>query len=209
MVTVVCTGGEEPPSVPGLLWLDTCQRIVAADSGLIYLRKWKRRANLWVGDGDSLDGVLSDYADSYDESRFLKRDKDDTDTEAGVKAALELGATEIWLLGGGGRRMDHWLANLRLLTSQPAITRWLTAHEEIWSVKAPEVVAVPSGFVSFFPLGSGPWKTLSTGLRWSIDQVDFSRWHSLSNEASKTGASVQIVEGRYLVLLPFVGVTGP
>jgi len=204
MVTVVCTGGEAPPPSLCLDWLDRADSTVAADSGLALLRAMGRKADLWVGDGDSLVGPLSQWSDWYLRAEVLDRAKDDTDTEAAVKRALADGADEVWLVGGSGRRMDHWWANLRLVGFQSAITRWLTAHEQIGAVKPGERYSVPTGTVSVFPVGDGPWSVSSQGLRWPLDGVDFRRWHSLSNEALP-GSTLTVREGRFLVLTPLAG----
>lgn len=213
MVTVVCTGGDEPPSSLSLSWLNASHRIVAADGGLATLRRLGRRADLWVGDGDSLEGGPQAWASWYREAVVLDRAKDETDTEAAVRVALETsatdtgaadaGPTEVWLLGGSGQRMDHWWANLRLVASTPQITRWLTAYEQARSVSSGTLV-LEAGTVSVFPLGPGPWSLTSEGLRWPVDGVDFSRWHSLSNEAAP-GARLSVVRGQFLVLQPLEG----
>lgn len=203
MVTVVCTGGDEPPSSLSLSWLNASQRIVAADGGLATLRHLGRRADLWVGDGDSLEGGPDAWSDWYQEAVVLDRAKDETDTEAAVRVAVDAGASEVWLIGGSGQRMDHWWANLRLVGSTPRITRWLTAFEQVRSVSSGTLTLEP-GTVSVFPLGPGPWSMTSQGLRWPLDGVDFTRWHSLSNEAV-TGARVTVVRGHFLVLQPLQG----
>jgi thiamine pyrophosphokinase len=202
MVTVVCTGGEVPPTSLSLSWLDAGQRTIAADGGLAMLKNWGRKADLWIGDGDSLPGDLADWSPWYTDTRVLDPNKDDSDTDAAVKAALDGGAREVWLLGGSGGRMDHWWANLRLIAGQPALTRWLTRHEEIWNLGPGDDLAVVPGTVSIFPLGSGPWKLRSTGFQWPLDAVDFRQWHSLSNQAVGAGAKLHVETGRFLVLRP-------
>jgi thiamine pyrophosphokinase len=206
MVTVVCTGGEAPPFSSCLTWLDGAQRTIAADGGLVLLKQLGRRADLWIGDGDSLPGPLAEWAAWYTEARWLDRAKDDSDTEAAVRAAVEASSGEVWLLGGAGGRMDHWWSNLRLAAREPALTRWLTRHEEAWNLGPGSRLALQPGTISVFPLGSGPWKIRSEGLRWPLDGVDFSRWHSLSNEVGAEGAHVSVETGRVLVLRP-LGVT--
>ena len=204
MITVVCTGGENQlPISPCLAWLDASHRTIAADGGIALLKALGRKADLWIGDGDSLGGPLSDWSDWYKEARLLNKAKDDSDTEAAVRVAAEEGAAEIWLLGGGGGRMDHWWANLKLVSAQPALTRWLTSHEETWVVGPGKPHPLLPGVVSIFPLGEGPWKVASSGLRWPLDRVDFSRWHSLSNEASD-GATLTVERGRFLILHPWL-----
>ena len=202
MVTVVCTGGEVPPSSLSLDWLNASHKIIAADGGLAFLKLLGRRADLWIGDGDSLQGSLTDWAPWFTEAKVLERAKDETDTEAAVRAAVDTGAGEIWLLGGGGGRMDHWLANVRLMACYPTVTRWLTRFETIEVLDSGKSLSLKEGVVSIFPLGGGPWKISSEGLRWPVDQVDFARWHSLSNEVSARGARVEAKKGRFLVLRP-------
>lgn len=204
MVTVVCTGGEAPPTSLSLRWIDAADRTIAADGGLGILKSLGRRADLWVGDGDSL-GPLEDWSAWYQEALVLDRAKDDSDTEAAVKLAVARGATEVWLLGGAGQRMDHWWANQRLLAQEPAVTRWLTGHEEAWNLGPGGSVTLAAGTVSVFPLGTGPWNLVSQGLKWPVDAVDFGRWHSLSNEALDGGAQITVAAGRVLVLRPFEG----
>lgn len=47
---------------------------------------------------------------------FLPAEKDDTDTYYAARKALELGATDVVIVGGlGGARLDHTLANLQTL----------------------------------------------------------------------------------------------
>ena len=54
-----------------------------------------RKADLWIGDGDSLPGVLGEWQSWFHESRLLDRAKDETDTEAAVRVAVDEGADEV------------------------------------------------------------------------------------------------------------------
>jgi thiamine pyrophosphokinase len=202
MVTVVCTGGDAPPPSLCLAWIDAAGLTVAADGGLALLRDLGRRAHLWVGDGDSLDGDLPEWAPWSAEFRVLDRAKDDSDTDAAVGEAIRRGQGEVWLIGGAGGRMDHWWANLRLVAREPALKRWLTAQEEGRTLGPGESLEVQPGVVSVFPLGVGPWNLASEGFRWPLDGVDFGRWHSLSNEVTAPGGRLVVSQGRFLVLRP-------
>lgn len=198
MVTVVCTGGEAPPEHLCAQWFSLADRTVAADGGLALLRRAGRRADLWIGDGDSLSGAPEGWRSWAEEVRLLDRAKDDSDTEAAVRTVL---AGEVWLVGGAGGRMDHWWANLRLFAAENRMTRWLTAHETASRLGPGRSVSVSAGPVSVFPLGPGPWRAGSSGLRWPLDGVDFRVWHSLSNEAGPE-ARLTASEGSFLVLQP-------
>jgi len=205
MVTVVCTGGETPPDSLCLPWLDAAGSVVAADGGLALLRRLGRRAHLWVGDGDSLPGGPEAWSEWFERAEVLPTDKDDSDTAAAFHAALRAGATELWLLGGSGLRMDHWWANLHLVAGEPALTRWLTAHEEGRILRAGAEVDLAPGTVSILPLGTGPWAARSEGLQWPLAAVDFGPWYSLSNRAGAGGARVTAEAGSFLVLRPHGG----
>ncbi len=71
----------------------------------------------WVGDGDSLgeDGLAALAAAGVPIERS-RPDKDESDTELAVRAALARGAAGVVIVGAlGGARIDHALANVGLL----------------------------------------------------------------------------------------------
>ena len=204
MITAVCTGGDEPDPVSSLGWLREADRIIAVDGGLKFLRRLGIRADLWVGDGDSLSGSQRDWNSWYKQAIPLHRTKDDTDTEAAVQIACEANPNEVWMIGGGGQRMDHWWANVRLFAKEAKLKRWLTAHEHVESRVAGESMVLAPGIVSIFPLGEGPWKIQSEGLKWPVDAVDFRTWHSLSNLVEQGWGSLQVISGHFLILTPLL-----
>ena len=88
-------------------------RFIAADSGMKHAGALGVQPELWVGDFDSAGSeLLLDYAHVPRQS--YSSDKDATDGEIAVTAALKLGATEIILLGGLGGQSDHATAHLGL-----------------------------------------------------------------------------------------------
>lgn len=199
MVTVVCTGGETPPVSLCRLWLDSAVRVLAADGGLDLVRLAQRKASLWIGDGDSLKGGPDAWREHYEQALKLPPDKDETDTEAAVRIALTY-PERVWLLGGGGGRMDHWWVNFRLVASSPGITQWLTAHEASYVVEAGSSVELQPGLFSVLPL-SGSIQVQTTGVKWPLERVDFSQWYSLSNRATP-GARLGVTSGRVLLVIP-------
>lgn len=200
MITVVCTGGEAPPLRLCRPWLEAATQVIAVDGGLALVRSLGRKADLWIGDGDSVTGT--DWEVHARSHQRLSTDKDDTDTEAALKAVQ---GGEVWLVGGAGGRMDHWWSNLKAVTADPRVSRWLTAHETLWRLTPTQPVTVEPGIVSVFGIGSGPWQLASEGLRWPLEPVDFGRWHSQSNEALATGGHLRSLAGEALVLVPHRG----
>lgn len=85
--------------------------ILAADGGFASLRAHGYLPHLLVGDFDSLCAIPEGV-----EILRLPVEKDDTDTLACAKIALERGFRLLRIFGGtGGGRIDHTLANLQTL----------------------------------------------------------------------------------------------
>lgn len=84
--------------------------VIAADSGYDTAVSLGVTPDLLVGDMDSIirvpDGV---------ELLRVKAEKDDTDTMLAIGIAMDMGAEEIVIIGGGGGRADHWLSNVFML----------------------------------------------------------------------------------------------
>jgi thiamine pyrophosphokinase len=157
---------------------------------------------------DSLDDPSR--LDKYPAERVLRypADKDYTDTELVFSLLREKGCTGIWLVGGGGGRTDHLFAIRSLFEREDFPRRWITAREDIYVLEAPESVAAaltvnPSCPVSVFPLGKGPWKALSRGLKWPLDNIVWDRgFFGLSNIAVDGSFSISAEQGRFMVITP-------
>ncbi len=85
--------------------------VIAADGGFDYLEEIGLRADVVLGDFDS---VLS-YDLPSDSIRYPK-EKDDTDMMLAIQLGLEKGYEEFVIYGGLGGRLDHTLANIQALT---------------------------------------------------------------------------------------------
>ena len=91
--------------------------IIGVDSGLNFLYRNQVTPTHIVGDFDSVDSkVISYYRGCTNVPiREFNPVKDATDTEIGVRLAIELGAEEIILLGATGTRLDHVMSNIQIL----------------------------------------------------------------------------------------------
>src|SRR5688500_13354490 len=102
-------------------WLDGADLVMAADGGAASLDRLGRRPDRLVGDLDSADPELVERLGATG-TRVERHpvDKDSSDTELALDAALAEGAERIDLVGAtAGDRLDHELANL-LLLADPA-----------------------------------------------------------------------------------------
>lgn len=205
---LVITGGTPPAGRVSLeqrsAWL-----VVAADSGLDSARQLAITPDALVGDMDSLaDERLLEHYPNLDVVRY-PRDKDATDTELALDYAWRAGCTTTTLIGGSGGRFDHTLALLALFERTPCPTRWVLEDALVTVVDANasrreyRAAADAGHLVSLFPVGGGPWRATSAGLRWTLDAVTWDRSRvGVSNEAVGGEWLVRAESGRFLIVEP-------
>ncbi|MDR0689562.1 MAG: thiamine diphosphokinase [Spirochaetaceae bacterium] len=197
-------GGEGPGAEQCRVLTRGADLIVAADSGLIAAEAAGIHPDWIVGDMDSL--TEPERLKKYPQERIRQypEDKDYTDTELALRLLWDQGCDETWLLGGGGGRIDHLFAIRSLFEREPRPLRWITAADDIHCITrslSPELP--PGSLVSVFPLGAGPWKAKSRGLRWPLDDLSWDPgFFGISNIAGEGPFSINVTEGRFLVILP-------
>ena len=86
-------------------------RAIAADGGMAHAAALGLDVELWVGDFDSASASLqADHAGVRRET--YPADKDKTDGELAIAAAIARGANELLLVGGLGGQTDHAVGHL-------------------------------------------------------------------------------------------------
>ncbi len=190
--------------------------VVAADGGARHAATLGVAIDLWVGDGDSLGepdlAALEAAGVPVERSR---PDKDESDTELAILAAIRLGASGVVVVGAlGGPRIDHALANLGLLAlpeldGRPATI--LDVAARIGLVKAPGADGRPvtrrlagriGDIVSLLPLGPGVEGVTTEGLAYPLTDEPLAIGHTrgLSNVRVASEASVALRNGLLLVV---------
>ena len=217
---IVLADGDGPDGAaldarwPG--WSRDVGLVVAADGGARLATPLALRIDRWVGDGDSLSsaeidqlrvaGVLVELVDP---------DKDESDAELAVIAAVGAGATDLTILGAlGGPRLDHALANVALL-AHPVLAgraaRLLDATTKVSIVTGPGVggtseAAVFEGrvgdVVSLLSLSPTVEDITTTGLRYPLrdEALTLGPARGLSNVRTDATATISVREGRLLVI---------
>ncbi|MCE7027573.1 thiamine diphosphokinase [Jiella avicenniae] len=129
-------------------------RVIAADDGIRHARDLGLSPELWVGDFDSAPEAPPIALAGIRREPF-PRDKDKTDGELAIEAAIALGATKITLIGAlGGPRSDHAFSHLVLAL------RYFRQGLD---------VALRDGAESAFPLSAEPRTfDLAAGAQFSI-----------------------------------------
>jgi thiamine pyrophosphokinase len=210
LLGIIFTGGESPPP---LVIRDLLKGkdafIVAADSGLIAAEKAGIKPDYIVGDMDSLSvEKLCAYPDECVIRYAIE--KDFTDTELAFSLLLEKGCDCIWIMGGGGGRIDHLLAIHCFFEREIFPYRWLTEAADIHCIDAKtdtktlSVKLEKNASVSVFPVGKGPWEAKSEGLKWPLEGLSWDRGSSfgISNSALDGDFYITAGKGRYIIILP-------
>ena len=178
--------------------------VVAADSGLAEANRLGVRVDLLVGDMDSVAPAdLEAYEGAGGEVQRHAEDKDATDLDLALTAAVVAGAAHLTVVGGDGGRFDH------LLLAAPRY-----AAVEIDGVfgatrihvvrRRRDLTGSPGELVSLFALG-GPARGVATaGLRWPLEHATLEPGSTLgiSNRFLADRAVVSLTDGVVLVVRP-------
>jgi thiamine pyrophosphokinase len=221
-IGVAITGGEGPPPQELRRLIEGAVRssntgealLAAADSGLLLAEAAGLKPDWVIGDMDSLDN--EERLRSYPADRVIRHpaDKDYTDTELALSLLRDKGCDEVWIAGGGGGRIDHLLGIRDLFERERFPRRWLTAAEDIYCIDGGDdgaaggsnaaltMTIAQGGVVSVFPLGDGPWKASSSGLKWPLDKVSWKRGvYGLSNVTMEPEMTINAQQGRFMIIM--------
>jgi thiamine pyrophosphokinase len=202
-------GGEAPPLDVLRDRLHEFAFVCAADSGLDTLAAWGVAADLAVGDFDSLrDASLLARARVC--IRF-PREKDETDTEIGIRELRARGFGRIVLVGGGGGRVDHLLALRALLEREDGPEEWISPGGRLLRIhEATELCLPPGTLVSVFPLSGGARGMRSRGLRWPLEGLVWdAAGFGLSNVVVSSPVHIEPGPLPLLVVVPLEGKEAP
>ncbi len=178
-------------------WLSPDRTVIAADGGARHAAPLALRIDRWVGDGDSLgEAGIAQLAAAGVPIERARTDKDESDTEMAVRAALASDPETITILGAlGGPRIDHALANLGLL-AMPGLegrdVRLLSADARVRLLSAPGPTDEPvrlslpgraGDTVSLLPVGADVLGVTTAGLAYPLDDEPLAagRTRGLSN----------------------------
>ncbi len=207
-MTIVVAAGELDPM--DLRLLDRADLVIAADGGAGLLDRHARTPDLLVGDLDSVEPSLVERLAAAG-TRIDRHpvDKDASDAELAVAAAMSTGAGSVVMLGAfGGPRLDHELANVLLLADPALAGHDIRAVRGVSTVRALHsggrmAIDAPVGsLVTLLPVGGDVTGVTTDGLRWPLDDavLRLGRSRGLSNEVTARSASIRVGEGTLLVI---------
>ncbi len=156
------------------------------------------------GDFDSLD------TDEIEELRKKKvvlksfnKDKDFTDSELLIDYLDKSKYTEILVVGGTGKRIDHFLTNINLIFKYPQL-KFITEKETIFFVKKKEVIEDEKGsIISFIPFSDEVIDLTLKGFKYSLEKFLLKRGEALcmSNILIEERAIVEYTSGKLLGII--------
>ena len=193
-------------------WLDLeeikSSFIIGVDRGVLTLVKQGVRPDMAIGDFDSVtDSEFELIKDASLEMIHLPAEKNETDTEVALNVAITKQATEVFIYGALGGRMDHSLANIRLLLqfAKKGISIMLVDQKNALTVLSPgqhEIKHPGLPYISFFALESTVENLTLDHLKYPLNNYTLTQddIRCISNETTESSFNVSFSSG-YLLMI--------
>ena len=190
-------------------WSADVGLVVAADAGAETAERLGALPDLVVGDLDSLTTTalarLTAAGVAFETSPV---DKDESDAELAVRAALARGAAALTIVGGFGGRPDHLLATIGILALPELIgvsVELVDGATRLSLLRGPGRVTIAGragDLVSLLPFGPGVDGVTTAGLAWSLidEPLPPGPSRGLSNVRVRDTAEVSVRTGLLLVI---------
>ena len=199
---LVITGGPVPRNLGTLPAADL---VIAADEGIDNARSLGIQVDLLVGDLDSASPAARSTARAVERHPI---DKDETDLELALSAALAAGMGSVTVVGTIGGRVDHAIGNMLVV----AADRWADLRIDLridgaraWVVRDwVEVRGTVENLVSLLAVGGQATGITTTGLAWALTDgvLEPGVGLSLSNRMAASTATVAVGSGVVIALMP-------
>jgi thiamine pyrophosphokinase len=202
-VVVVAAGARSLPSGLGGAY------VIAADSGADAAIHLRLAPNELVGDLDSIrPETLTRLETVGVKIERHNPQKDQTDLELALAAALRRDPARIVVLASGEGRLDHLYAVLLAIVA--AASPNVTVDADLGSALAHVIVhrrtlhGSPGQLISLFAIGEDAREVTSTGLRYPLtnDVLPATSALGTSNEFTAHLAEINVAEGRLLAIRP-------
>ncbi len=213
MKTLIAGGGDLSPAfLAGFAARRDSDFLIAADSGLDVMLEAGLWPDLVVGDYDSLAdrAALDELKGRGIPVETYPCEKDFSDAESALRAAVRIGSSEIDFLGGCGGRLDHFLANvldLRIPLEAGIPARLIDEKNEIFLADRPFTLRkeeTAGRYVSLLPLDGPVEGVVLRGFRYAADGAILTSAHAslgISNEIAAETAEVTFTAGTLIVVL--------
>lgn len=184
--------------------------LIVADGGYYNYLKLENNKDLFIdiliGDFDSLD-LQKVNIDSRTKILKLYPVKDDTDVLDAVKYALDMGFNEFYIYGALGKRVEHSIANIGVLSyiKDHNANGFLFDDKKVIRVVKNERIILDSNYTGYISVFSMYEKSLGVtikNLRYELNNYDLYENYPLGidNEFIGKSASIEVKKGKLLVI---------
>lgn len=206
---VVVVAGGEAPQREALPAIPSGTPVVAADSGLEHARELGLEVTIAVGDFDSAspEAVAAAEASGTRIERH-STEKDATDLELALDAALELRPRRVVVLAGIGDRLDHLFSAFLLLASPRYAGVELDAHigrARAHVIRGERTLSgQPGELLSLFALHGSAVGVRTDGLAYPLDGETLEPGSSrgVSNVFASVRATIAVKRGVLVAIRP-------
>lgn len=192
--------------VPCDITLTESDLVIAADGGYDHLLQIGLRADVVIGDFDSVTSSEI-WEDTICEKLTYPPEKDDTDMMLAIKLGLSRGFGQFNIYGGLGGRLDHTVANIQALSFLAEHSAQGILHHpdyELTVIKNSSftVAKDKTGYISVFSLSDTSENVTIKGLKYEVEGVTLSNTVPLgvSNEAVGKKGVISVERGLLLIL---------
>lgn len=189
--TAIVANGEVPSSELSIRLLRKMKRIICCDGALQKLLSVNIIPDVVVGDGDSLD---REELSRHNIPCHADRSEEYNDLQKALKYCQANGYDDVLLLGCGGLREDHFIANLSILVMYSEKMRLVmqTEHGVFNVMRGTSMFRSVTGMqVSVFPSNLHT-KLSFSGLKYPVNNRSFKwLWEGSLNEAMGDAFTVE------------------
>ena len=205
--------------------------VIALDGGLMFCSNYGIEPDMIVGDFDSLEQKLSEgikivkgkqeicEASDWKAQELLSKyssdiiyrlpcEKDDTDTLAAIKMAVEKGFKIFSIYGGLGGRLSHTMANIQSLyyLKEQGLHGELTGDgSKVFLIKNESITLqpYPNGYISIFSYSEKSKGVNLKNLKYEIENAELTNAFPIgvSNEFIGKEAEISVEDGSLLIIL--------
>ncbi|MDR0864630.1 MAG: thiamine diphosphokinase [Candidatus Symbiothrix sp.] len=197
--TILLADGTFPEQEIPLSFLQKADRIICCDGATANLLKFGLEPHSIVGDLDSISDTLKER---FSPILFRNPDQETNDLTKSVRFCIEHGWNEITILGATGKREDHTLGNLSLLTdyAEKVNVQLLTDYGVfVPQLKSAAYESYPGQQISIFSLTPATLFTTHNLVYPLKNKTLTSWWQGTLNEATSDHFTLEIDKGKALV----------
>jgi thiamine pyrophosphokinase len=203
--TVIVADGSFPVNEIPLGYLKNASRIVCCDGSALSLLLAGYQPDAIVGDMDSLG---DDLANRFADRVFKDENQDTNDLTKAVTWCSEMGYNDIVIVGATGKREDHTIGNISLLTEYLRdVNVIMVTDTGILKpyLQSSEISSFPGQQISIFSIN--PETEISShGLRYQLEKKKIGNWWGATlNEALGESFILEFNNGRVIVYMKFKG----